>query len=103
MTDFATRCEEAARELQERDATWLTAIPKMQRAADLLTQAAAMARDAGRVNYIERTRATIYASKDFEHGTFKHWVVVNESGQIRRGMLGETLRAAIDAAMKEQK
>jgi len=36
--DLLDRAKASAQELRERDATWLTAIPKMQRAANLIEE-----------------------------------------------------------------
>ncbi len=53
-------------------------------------------RDAGRLDWLEKMMATVYSSHKVGGN---HWVVVNEKASFRKGVLGKTLRAAIDAAI----
>lgn len=53
-------------------------------------------RDTERLDQIAKMRASIYKSGS-------HWVVVDETSATRKGCIGDTLRAAIDAATPEPK
>lgn len=55
------------------------------------------------LRWLEQTRATVYASTDEERGALEHWVVVPETATSRRGNLGDTLPAAIRAAMAAER
>lgn len=64
----------------------------------LIAAAEAGERDAARLDFVESKMGTLYCSGD----TRTHWVFVDETTPrgTRRGILGDTLRAAIDAARK---
>lgn len=65
--------------------------------ADARACALANEKDAGRLSFIEQKRATVYAS--YIDGQVSHWVFVDETKKDRRGIVKDTLRAAIDAAI----
>lgn len=57
-------------------------------------------KDAERLGFIEKCRATVYASQT---KTLAHWVFVDETKASRTGCVGKTLREAIDKAMESAK
>lgn len=62
----------------------------------------ALAQDAARLNWMDANGFTAYRSIDPIDGLSDHCVVVAETMRPRRGNVADTMRTAIDAAMKEQ-
>lgn len=56
--------------------------------------------DERRLDWLERNGATLYESRSSNPS---YWVVVPEKESSRRGILGDTLRDAIDKAMSGSK
>jgi hypothetical protein len=69
---------------------------------DRLTSELAEARgDKERLDWLEERPFMLYRSKDYETGkSMGHVVAVDETKDERRGILGNTVRAAIDAARR---
>jgi len=84
--------------IRRLEARWADGDAKLeQEAADMLRL---LSKDAERLDFVERKRATIYSSEGA-----RYWVFVDETVPARQGQLGDSLRACIDAALaaKEQK
>ncbi len=79
---------EKAAELSEDCAGW-------QRECERLRE------DVRRIDALEAWSASVYLSRDPETTRRGHWVVVDETKRTRRGVLGDTLRGAVDAALNE--
>lgn len=70
-------------------------------AKELTARLEAAERDGARLAFAENKRATIYAA--YDNGKLLHWVFVDETKPgDRRGVLGKTIRTAIDAALLRQ-
>ena len=75
-------------------ATWMTA----ENLRTLLEEAVEPYRkDAERLDFVQSKWATIYSSH--AGGKLSHWVFVDEKKRTRTGIVGESLREAIDAAI----
>ena len=70
--------------------------------ARMSDQATKLREDAARLDFIANRHATIYASNQSRGAGVLYWVFVDEavSQSDRRGVLGKTLRNAIDRARK---
>ena len=67
--------------------------------ATLTAQLAAANADGERLDWLEARAFTVYRQRDPEHGTMPdHITVVDEDVRFRIGILGATVRAALDAA-----
>lgn len=65
----------------------------------LRAELAGLRMDAERIAFAESKRATIYAA--YDNGRVLHWVFVDETKPSdRRGVLGKSIRVAIDAALQ---
>jgi hypothetical protein len=61
----------------------------------------AKSEDKERLDWLESTPFTAYRGIDPEHGPDRHFTIVDETMPERRGIVTQTLRAAIDAARKQ--
>lgn len=59
-------------------------------------------RDAARMDWLVKMKATVYAAFEVGETMVQHWVTVDERGKERHGCVAETLRESIDKAIAEQ-
>ena len=106
MTDYRALAERLHKQAlpDPQDEREVMHAPLLYEAAAALTEAAdtieRLGKDSARLDHVDSKRATVYCS--LGSSRILHWVFVDETSNSRKGVLGKTLRAAIDAAMKGQ-
>jgi hypothetical protein len=86
---------------EERQVAYARITAKLRESTTKSAPAGGDAKDAARLDWLDANGFTAYRAIDPLDGLSKHCVVVHETQRPRRGNVADTIRQAIDAAMRE--